>query len=66
MSGSNTESRPDGRLLTPGEVAERLQIRENTLAVWRMYGRGPSYIKVGARVRYRWDEVEQWLATQTH
>ena len=48
----------------PGQVAEYLQKPEKTLAEWRSRGVGPRYLTVGRDVRYRWNDVEEWLAGQ--
>ncbi|MCL1599154.1 MAG: helix-turn-helix domain-containing protein [Actinomycetia bacterium] len=54
------------RLLTPGELAEYLQVTEATLADWRYRGKGPRYVKVGRLVRYsQEDDVDTWLASNT-
>ena len=46
------------RLLTPREVAERLQVAVGTLAVWRCTKRYPlTFIQVGRAVRYREADV---------
>jgi hypothetical protein len=31
---------------------------------WRLLGKGPRYIKVGAAVRYRLEDVNNWLETR--
>jgi predicted DNA-binding transcriptional regulator AlpA len=51
-------------LARPIEVAEYLQKPEKTLAEWRSRGLGPRYLTVGRDVRYRWSDVEEWLAEQ--
>jgi hypothetical protein len=51
-------------LLTPAELAERLQVPEATLAQWRYLGRGPTYRKVGRFVRYAESDCTAWLETQ--
>lgn len=51
-------------LATPGEVARYLQKPEKTLAEWRSRGIGPCYLSVGRDVRYRWSDVDEWLAQQ--
>jgi hypothetical protein len=53
------------RLAEPREVADRLRVPEKTLAQWRYLGQGPQFLKVGRFVRYRWSDVETWLATQS-
>jgi excisionase family DNA binding protein len=54
------------RLLTPDEVAEMLDVKPQTLAVWRCQKRQDlPYIKVGHKIRYRLRDVEAWLERQT-
>jgi DNA-binding transcriptional MerR regulator len=51
--------------MTPAEVAELIGVTEGTLAHWRTSGlRGPNYVKVGGRVRYRRVTVEHWIEAQ--
>lgn len=52
-----------GRLLTPPQVADRLQLSAGTLAHWRVLRKGPRYFRIGTRIRYREDDVEAF-ATQ--
>jgi predicted DNA-binding transcriptional regulator AlpA len=51
-------------LLPEKEVAPRLAISLASLRRWRVEGRGPRYLKLGASVRYRVSDVEQWLASR--
>ncbi len=37
----------------------------STMAHWRSEGRGPSFIKVGARVAYSGKALNEWLAART-
>ena len=37
----------------------------NTCEGWRLKGIGPRYIKVGRLVRYRIENVDLWLESQT-
>ena len=53
-----------GALLTPAEVAERLRVSTRTLEFWRHQGRGPAFVRVGKRVRYRPDDVEAFIEAQ--
>lgn len=53
-----------GTLLTPMEVAERLRVSTRTLEFWRHQGRGPAFVRLGKRVRYRPDDVEAFIAEQ--
>lgn len=52
-------------LLSVDEVAEYLQIPRGTLANWRYQGIGPTYIRVGRHVRYRANDVDDWLDAHT-
>jgi predicted DNA-binding transcriptional regulator AlpA len=52
------------RLLSTEEVAEVLGRPARTLRQWRYLGEGPRYLKVGATVRYRARDIEEWLRAQ--
>lgn len=52
-------------LATPREVAEHLRRTPKTLKNWRSLGTGPVWVRVGRDVRYRWADIERWLASQT-
>jgi predicted site-specific integrase-resolvase len=49
-------------LLPPPDVGELLSVSERTLEYWRYQGRGPAFVRVGKRVRYRLSDVEAFLA----
>ncbi|HLK76948.1 MAG TPA: helix-turn-helix domain-containing protein [Streptosporangiaceae bacterium] len=51
-------------LMTPEQLAGYLggDITPGTLAHWRHRGGGPPYLKTGHRVRYRPEDVREWLA----
>ena len=51
-------------LATPAEVADYLGVPVNTLTAWRYRGTGPRYCKIGRHVRYRWSDVEAFVAAQ--
>jgi predicted site-specific integrase-resolvase len=51
-------------LLTEEDVAKQLHVSLAALRRWRLEGRGPKFIKVSALVRYRPEELEDWLASQ--
>jgi hypothetical protein len=66
-------TQPPSGLATSQQVAAYLghgsddsNDRDQTLRRWRMEGRGPRWLKVGGRIRYRWADVERWLAEQEH
>jgi hypothetical protein len=48
-------------LATSQEVADYCGLAEGSLRRFRIEGRGPRYVKVGGRIRYRWTDVEAWL-----
>ena len=54
------------KLLNNNATADRLDISQRTLPVWRVQGRGPRHIKVGRLVRYDEAEVNAWLEANTH
>ena len=39
--------------MTQEQLAERWQISPRTLEQWRWLGKGPKFLKIGARVLYR-------------
>ena len=66
-SASNAaQSAGDPRALaSPPQVATYLGIPVATLYQWRHRGIGPQGTTVGRHIRYRWQEVERWLDSQT-
>ena len=49
--------------LTEKDVAKQIKVSLASLRRWRLLQRGPRFIKVGALVRYRAEDLEQWLET---
>jgi predicted DNA-binding transcriptional regulator AlpA len=52
------------KLLYQEEVAELLRRPITTLRYWRVTGDGPKSFKLGGRVVYKLEDVEQWIETQ--
>lgn len=50
-----------GVLFTTAQAAERLGLKPSTLIAWRHFGRGPVYRRVGGRVRYAEDDLQEFL-----
>jgi len=50
--------------ITQGQLAERWHLSPRTLEQWRWLGKGPKFLKIGARVLYREEDVEAWEAEQ--
>ena len=48
-------------LVTTSEAAGYLRLKKNTLEVWRVYGKGPKYLKLGRLVKYRLADLESFL-----
>ena len=51
--------------VSPAETAERIGVTQATLSNMRWEGRGPRFLKVGSKVRYRLSEIAAYLDTQT-
>ena len=51
--------------VSPEEAANRLGVEPSTLANWRWAGRGPRYVKIGGRCRYRLLDIAFFLDSQT-
>ena len=49
--------------LTEKEVAKQIRVSLASLRRWRLVQRGPRFVKVGALVRYRPQDLEQWMAS---
>ena len=46
--------------LTTEQLADRWQIRPKTLCNWRVSGMGPKFLKIGQRVLYPMDLIEEF------
>lgn len=61
----------DRAYLTSKELADRWRLSDQTLANWRYAGKGPPFIRVGARVLYPAEGIQayeklsqQWLGNE--
>jgi len=52
--------------MTEQQLAARWQMSVRTLQNWRWQGRGPRYLKIGARVLYPLTEIEAFEAESLH
>ncbi|CAN5440047.1 hypothetical protein BH10ACT2_BH10ACT2_08430 [soil metagenome] len=52
-------------LIDPTATAELLGVPEKTLAQGRYQHKGPAFIKVGRHVRYRTEDIADFIAVQT-
>jgi hypothetical protein len=51
-------------LVEPPTLAAYLKVPEPTLGQWRRARKGPKWSLVGKHVRYRWADIDEWLASQ--
>jgi hypothetical protein len=67
MKETTMEARLRDRLLTPQELVDRWKgsITAVTLATWRSRKQGPKYVKVGGRVLYPMEGVEEYEKKRT-
>jgi predicted DNA-binding transcriptional regulator AlpA len=45
----------------PAELAEMLEVSEDTLREWRRNRTGPDFVKTGKSVVYREADIQRWL-----
>jgi predicted DNA-binding transcriptional regulator AlpA len=72
MNPQSTNGTPQGlypfgsvpQFLTEKQTAERLAVSVAALRRWRSENRGPGYLKFGRLVRYRSEDIDQWLGTR--
>ena len=48
-------------LLTEAEAAKRLCAKPQTLNKWRTRKRGPAYIKISGKIRYKASDVQAFI-----
>ena len=53
-------------LLTQPQAAELTRLSGRTLERHRLAGTGPKFVRLGRRVLYRRDDLEQWLIECTY
>ena len=62
---TDTATANPSTLLTSEQAGAYLHVDARTLANWRYLGRGPRYIRSGARALYRLSDVDRWLEAHT-
>ena len=55
----------DDKLYLTNDPALRAIAPYSTMAHWRSEGRGPAFIKIGAKVAYSGRALNEWLASRT-
>ena len=53
---------PASELIDPKQASQISKLAVQTLAIYRIRGTGPAYVKLGSRIFYRRDELESWIA----
>jgi predicted DNA-binding transcriptional regulator AlpA len=51
-------------LLNEYDVAERLHMSVATVRRYRLFRQGPRYLKIGASVRYKPEDLSAWLESR--
>lgn len=51
-------------LLTTEEAAAVLGMSEQTMRIWRMDKKGPNYIRINRSIRYRRDDLDEFVANR--
>jgi len=59
------QSIQDKEILTDEETATYLGIHKRTLRDWRKKKKGPDYVKMGSKIRYRKIDINDYLDKQT-
>jgi predicted DNA-binding transcriptional regulator AlpA len=57
-------SNPLQELLNERDVARITGLSVASVRRWRLLRQGPKYLKIGAAVRYRREDVTAWLASR--
>ena len=52
---------PAPQLLDEGAAASILCVSKRTLQLWRRSGNGPAFVKLGAAVRYRPSDLDEFI-----
>jgi hypothetical protein len=56
---------PADEMITPAQLAQEWQTSEVSLAQQRYRGKGPRFVKLGARVMYRRTDIREYLDANT-
>ena len=62
---TENQSIRDKELLTDKETAYFLGIADRTLRDWRKQGKGPAFVPMGSKIRYRKKDIDAYLDNQT-
>lgn len=62
LDGRPASLRGAERLLSVQELADYLEVPVKTIYTWRHRNTGPRGFRIGKHLRFRWSDVEHWLA----
>ncbi|MBI5086456.1 MAG: helix-turn-helix domain-containing protein [Acidobacteria bacterium] len=48
-------------MLNEHQVAEYLNMSVASVRRWRLFRKGPMFVKIGSAVRYKYGDLETWL-----
>ncbi len=52
----------DNQLFDPADAAQYLGLSVHTLNIWRSMGKGPSYRKLGRKVKYTKSDLDDFVS----
>ena len=55
------DSKAIEKLLNEFDLARITGLSVASVRRWRLFGKGPRYLKIGAAVRYKPEDVKEWL-----
>ncbi|MDD4194969.1 MAG: helix-turn-helix domain-containing protein [Syntrophorhabdaceae bacterium] len=55
----------DNKMYTTKTAAIKLSLSPATLEAWRCRGGGPKFVKLGKAVRYRLEDLDEFLKSKT-
>jgi excisionase family DNA binding protein len=61
---TENQSIQDKELLTDTETASYLGLADRTLRDWRKQGKGPAFVQMGKKIRYRKTDINEYLDRQ--
>lgn len=65
MAMLNNNAQVKDKMLNEFELAKELNINVKTIRRWRLFNRGPRFLKVGGKLaRYPASAVKEWLDSQ--
>jgi predicted DNA-binding transcriptional regulator AlpA len=59
-----TDTKTIENLLNEFDVARITGLSVASVRRWRLFGKGPQYLKIGAAVRYRAEDLQHWINAQ--